>query len=360
MDNGDMIIEFVLKRSTLLLFALACLFFGSVASAGPPQAAEKLPVSCPKATPVIDDIFSHNVVSCPKATPVIDEIYSNYTVPDAGTGCDVTFTSLVFTSDRTTYYLRDSTRPKIPLPCELDGFFCVNDLLVVSACEGGSGGCYGSLFLLKVTDKGLRLLDVWQSPYVGDLDYSLHLQAHSLKRAAEGALFRIELEHLGFSFFVKASHEGLSPVFDPSVYKPFCKKTDKLPLTDAGRLRQSCVCTYLLEPDKEKARRESRAKIERYYRALMAKAQTFPDRLMTYEQYQEYLLPRLGRDWRYKAIADAHEGSFATSNGRPDLVKALEYVQKDNIEKTMKIFDNFSHMRDAFHPEGAVSLETCE
>ena len=81
---------------------------------------------------------------------------------------------------------------------------------------------------------------------------------------------------------------------------------------------------------------------------------------MTYEQYQEYLLPRLGRDWRYKAIADAHEGSFATSNGRPDLVKALEYVQKDNIEKTMKIFDNFSHMRDAFHPEGAVSLETCE
>ena len=116
---------------------------------------------------------------------------------------------------------------------------------------------------------------------------------------------------------MKASHEGFSPVFDPAVYKPFCEQARKRGITDAETLRQSCVCSFLLNEDKEKARKESRAKIDRYYQALVRKAATFPHRRMTQDQYSNYFSPaRLHSGWEYGAIDEAFEGYII--DGRTD------------------------------------------
>ena len=163
-----------------------------------------------------------------------------------------------------------------------------------------------------------------------------------------------------FSFYVKATHEGFSAVFDPSVYEPFCENVDKLPATDLGMLRQSCVCTFFLEKDEKKARQECRAKIEGYYGALIRKAATFPDRRMNYEQYNEYLSRRLSEGWEYQAIAEAFEGPVHELAGGTDLVKVLKGERTYDLQDTMKVFATFSRMKKALRPREKVSLAICD
>jgi len=268
--------------------------------------------------------------------------------------------ALVFEAGQRIYYLWDSTRPGIPLPAHDPEFFRIGDLLVVGGCEGNGGTCAGWLFLVKIGKGALKLLDVWENGFLGDLTYDLTLEPGSWKAAGDGALFRINLPDLRCSFYVKATHEGFTPVFDPSVYGPFCESTDKLPVRDLRTLRQSCVCTFFLEKDKKKAREESKSKIDRYYGTLIRKARTFPDRRMNYEQYHEYLSPRLSEGWEYQAIADAFEGPANELAGPADLMRMLNYKRRYDIEDTMKIFANFSRIRQAFRPEGNVSLTTCD
>ena len=272
--------------------------------------------------------------------------------------------ALAFESGKKIYYLRDSTRPGIPLPAHSPtpspGFFRIGDLLVAGGCEGNGGTCAGWLFLLKIEDGGLKLLDTWENGYLGDLSYDLLLEPGSWKAADGGALFRINLPDLRFSFYVKATHKGFSPVFDPPVYKSFCENASKLPIRDRGKLRQSCVCTFFLEKDKKKARQESKSKIDRYYGALIRKARTFPDRRMTYEQYHEYLSLRLSKGWEYVAIADAFEGPAKELADRADLVRIFKYKRQYDLEDTMKVFANFSRIREVFHTKGKVSLAICD
>ena len=89
-------------------------------------------------------------------------------------------------------------------------------------------------------ERGLKLLDVWENGYLGDLTYDLTLEPGSWKASGDGALFRINLPDLRLSFYVKATHEGFTPVFDPSVYRPFCESMDKLPV------RPLLIITFLM------------------------------------------------------------------------------------------------------------------
>jgi hypothetical protein len=268
--------------------------------------------------------------------------------------------AVAFKSGKKTYYLRDSTEPGIPLPADLYGFFRLGDLVVVSACEG-SGGCNGAwLFLLRIKDGQMELIDAWDNEYLGDLDYAFELQPDSQRAVDGGALFRIDLWRLKFSLFVKASHKGFSPVLDPSVYRPFCESTGKLPITNSQRLRQSCVCRFLLGRGKKKTIGECRSEIERYYGALIRKVATFPDTPMTYQQYHDYLSPRLDGDWEYTAIAEAYEGIDVELINRADIVRALKDGCSYNLRETMQVFTNFRHISEAFRPEGVVSLGVCD
>jgi len=62
--------------------------------------------------------------------------------------------TLVFKAGQRIYYLRDSTRPGIPLPVHSPEFIRLGDLLIVSGCEGSGGTCAGWLFLLKIEKGG--------------------------------------------------------------------------------------------------------------------------------------------------------------------------------------------------------------
>ncbi len=324
-------------------------------------------------------VFDHGVaeadqkqISCPQDDFVIDESLSEARIP--GTRMSIENVEFLcrekgegpclgaagaIKSGKKTYYFRDSTEPGMPLPADLHEFFRLGDLVVIGACEG-SGGCNGaSLLLLRIKDDQIKLVDTWQNEYLGDLDYAFELQPGTQRAVDGGALFRIDLWRLKFSLFVKASHDGFSPVLDPSVYKPFCGSTGKLPITNSRRLRQSCVCRYLLQQDKEKARKECRSEIERYYGALIRKIATFPGRPMTYQQYHDYLSPRLDGDWEYTAIAEAYEGIDVELINRADIVRALKDVCGDNLEETMQVFANFSNISGAFRPEGVISLGVC-
>jgi hypothetical protein len=270
--------------------------------------------------------------------------------------------AVAFESGKQIYYLRDSTDPEIPLPAHLDEFFRVGDLVVVGGCEGNGGHCGGWLFLLKIENGKLKLLDTWEYAYLDDddLSYDFFLEPASRKAADGGALFRLDLYDLRFSFYVKATHERFAPDFDSSAYRSFCESTDKLPIRDLRRLRQSCVCTFFLEKDKEKAREESKSKINRYYGTLIRKARTFPDRRMNYEQYHEYLSPRLSKAWEYQAIADAFEGPRDELAGPADLMTILNYKRQEDIEDTMKISANFSRIGEILQTKRKVSLVLCD
>jgi len=269
-------------------------------------------------------------------------------------------TALAFESGKKIYYFRDSTDPGIPLPAHGPEFFRIGDLLVVGGCEGSGHFCGGWLFLLKIENGELKLLDAWEYAYLDDLTYDFFLEPATRKAADGGALFRLDLYDLRFSFYAKATHEGFSPVFDSSAYRSFCENTDKLPIRDPRKLRQSCVCTFFLEKGKEKAREESKSKIDRYYGALIRMARTFPDRRMNYEQYHEYLSPRLSKAWEYQAIADAFEGPRDELACPADLMTILNYKRLDDIEDTMKIFANFSRIGQILKAKKKVSLVLCD
>jgi hypothetical protein len=340
-------------RQSLFCFSILLVTLFMLFNRIPAQAAETH-VSCPQDGFVIDHTLSDKagIPGTNMTIETVDFLEAESPIGDSGQ-------AIVVESGKKIYYLRDSTRPGMPLPAYLEAFFRLGDLLVVSACEGASS-CSGWLFLFRVRGDSLELVDTWENGHPGDLRYDFELESASWKAADGGALFRINLPYLRFSFYVKATHEGFAPVFDPSVYEPFCESVDKLPATDLGMLRQSCVCTFFLEKDKKKARQECRAKIERYYAALIRKAATFPDRRMNYEQYHEYLSRRLSEGWEYQAIGEAFEGPLHELAGGADLVKVLKHIRTYDLEDTMKVFAIFSRIKDAFRPEGKVSLAICD
>jgi hypothetical protein len=321
---------------------------------GPAQATQGQ-IFCSKDDFVIDDLLSEAKI--PGTRMSIETV--EFLCREKGEGPCIG-AAVAFKSGKKTYYFRDSTEPGIPLPTDLQEFFRLGDLVVIGACEG-SGGCNGaSLFLLRIKDDQIKLVDTWQNEYLGDLGYAFELQRGTQRAVDGGALFRIDLWSLEFSLFVKASHKGFSLVLDPSVYRPFCESTGKLPITNSRRLRQSCVCRFLLQRDKEKAREECRSEIEHYYGALIRKVATFPDRPMTYQQYHDYLSPRLDGDWEYTAIAEAYEGIDVEPLGRADIVRGLERKSSNNLKDTMQVFSNFRHISEAFRPEGTISLGVCD
>ena len=168
-------------RQLLFCFSILLVTLFVLFNRMPARAAETH-VSCPQGGFVIDDTLSDKagIPGTDMTIETVDFLEAKSPIGDSGQ-------AIVFESGKKIYYLRDSTRPGMPLPAYLETFFRLGDLLVVGACEGASS-CGGWLFLFRVRGDSLELVDTWENGYPGDLRYDFEVEPASRKAADGGAL----------------------------------------------------------------------------------------------------------------------------------------------------------------------------